>query len=217
MILNAVILSAVILDSATLDSVILDVMSTGAMVQSPRAGLSWRGASRPGSAQVVGWRWGIRCSTLLVVLGILAVSAGLPCDRAEAALHPRKEHKRDSRRELENVEEQWRTAQLAGDVSTMDKLLAEDYFGISVSGQLNNKMQQLDRLKNRTLVISKLEVSDMKIKLVSRVGIVTSLAEIEGTNEGEPLKGKYRYTRVYKRYPDGSWKITNFEVTRVPD
>jgi ketosteroid isomerase-like protein len=136
--------------------------------------------------------------------------------RADAAVHSHKEHKRDSKREIEAAEEQWRSAQLAGDVATMDKLLAEDYFGISVTGQLNNKMQQLERLNSRTLVISRLDVSDRKIKLVGRVGIVTSLAEIEGTNDGEPLKGKYRYTRVYKRYPDGSWKITNFEVTRVP-
>ena len=136
--------------------------------------------------------------------------------RVDAAIHPHKEHKRDYKREIEAVEEQWRNAQIAGDVTTMDKLLAEDYFGISVAGQLNDKMQQLERVKNRTLVISRLDVSDVKIKLVGRVAIVTSLAEIEGMNQGEELKGKYRYTRVYKRYPDGSWKITNFEVTRVP-
>ena len=129
---------------------------------------------------------------------------------------PPKEHKRDYKREIEKVEEQWRTAQLAGDVPTMDKLLAEDYFGISVTGQLNDKMQQLERLKSRRLVISRLDLSDRKVKIVGRIAIVTSLAEIEGMNDGAPLKGKYRYTRVYKRYPDGSWKITNFEVTQVP-
>jgi ketosteroid isomerase-like protein len=47
--------------------------------------------------------------------------------------------------------------------------------------------------------------------------VVTSLARIEATNDGTPIDGNVRYTRVYKRYPDGSWKITNFEVTRVPD
>jgi len=128
-----------------------------------------------------------------------------------------KEHKRDYKREIEAVEQQWRAAQLAGDVATMDKLLAEDYFGISVAGDLNNKTQQLERLQKRMLVFTKIEISDVKIKLVGRVGIVTSLAQIEGSNEGVPMMGSFRYTRVYKRYPDGSWKITNFEVTRIPD
>lgn len=133
------------------------------------------------------------------------------------AQHAHKEHKRDYKREIETVEQQWRAAQLAGDVATMDKLLAEDYFGISNNGQLNNKTQQLERLQKRTLVLTKIDVSDVKIKLLGRVGIVTSLAHLEGTNDDRPLQGLFRYTRIYKRYPDGSWKITNFEVTRVPN
>jgi ketosteroid isomerase-like protein len=153
---------------------------------------------------------------LMRALLLLALSPSLLASHAFAAAHPHKEHKRDYRREIEAVEEQWRTAQIAGDVATMDKLLADDYFGISMAGQLNNKTQQLERLQKRTLVLTKIDVSDVKIKLVGRVAIVTSLARIEGVNEGESMTGTYRYTRVYKRYPDGSWKITNFEVTKVP-
>lgn len=137
--------------------------------------------------------------------------------QAQAA-RPHKEHKRDYKREIEAVELQWKTAQLTGDVAMMDKLLAEDYFGISVAGELNNKSQQLERLRQKTLVFTKIDASDTKVKLLGgRVGVVTSLARIEATNDGAPMNGNFRYTRVYKRYPDGSWKITNFEVTKVPD
>ena len=165
------------------------------------------------------WRRAAFCRFLaraLVIIGAAGLLLWMIPHRLDAAVHPHKEHKQDYKREIETVEEQWRTAQLAGDVATMDKLLAEDYFGISVTGQLNDKMQQLERLRSHTLVLTKLAISDVKIKLVGRVAIVTSLAAVEGTNAGEPLKGNFRYTRVYKRYPDGSWKITNFEITRVP-
>jgi ketosteroid isomerase-like protein len=148
---------------------------------------------------------------LLLAVAVLGI-AGIA-----HAQNAHKEHKRDYKREIELVEQQWRTAQLAGDVATMDKLLAEDYFGISNNGQLNNKTQQLERLQKRTLVLTKIDVLDVKIKLLGRVGIVTSLAQLEGTNDGRPLQGLFRYTRIYKRYPDGSWKITNFEVTHVPN
>ncbi len=138
--------------------------------------------------------------------------------RVHAQGHPHKEHKRDERHEIEAAESKWRTAQLAGDVATLDSLLADDYFGVSVGGQLNDKMQQLERIKSRTFVLTRLDLSEVRIKLVgSRVAVVTSLAQVEGTNEGNSIKGTYRYLRVYKRYPDGSWKITNFEVTRVPE
>jgi ketosteroid isomerase-like protein len=148
---------------------------------------------------------------LLLAVALFGVAS------AAMAQHVHKEHKRDEKREIEAVEQQWRTAQLAGDVATMDKLLAEDYLGISNNGQLNNKTQQLERLQKRMLVLTKIDSSDVKIKLLGRVGIVTTLTSIEGTNDGKPLQGLFRYTRIYKRYPDGSWKITNFEVTRVPN
>jgi len=45
--------------------------------------------------------------------------------------------------------------------------------------------------------------------------VVTSLAEVDGTNDGTPMHGNYRYMRVYSRLPSGTWKITNFEATRV--
>ena len=147
---------------------------------------------------------------------LLAISALGIADVAHAQ-QAHKEHKRDEKREIVAVEQQWRTAQLAGDVATMDKLLAEDYLGISNNGEINNKTQQLERLQKRMLVLTRIDVSDVKIKLLGRVGIVTTLTRIEGTNDGQPLQGLFRYTRIYKRYPDGTWKITNFEVTRVPN
>lgn len=171
------------------------------------------GSASSNERPILGKRCGV--ALLLVLSGAALWSIAGVATWAQP--HSHKEHKRDYKREIEAVELQWKTAQLAGDVATMDKLLAEDYFGISVAGDLNNKTQQLERLQKRMLVLTRIDVVDTKIKLVGRVGIVTSLAQIEGSNEGVPMKGSYRYTRVYKRYPDGSWKITNFEVTRVPD
>lgn len=123
--------------------------------------------------------------------------------------------KHDLKRQVEAMEEQWRVAQLAADVVTMDKMLAEDFIGISMSGQVNTKAQQIDRVKTRKLVVTKIDLSDRKIKLVGSVAIVTSQAEVEGTAESGSMKGRYRYTRIYQRLPSGEWKITSFEATRV--
>jgi ketosteroid isomerase-like protein len=124
--------------------------------------------------------------------------------------------KRNEKREIEELEEQWRKALVTADVAMTDTLLSEDFVGISMTGQANTKSQQLDRLRNRRLVITKMDLSDSKVKLVGQIAIVTSLAQIEGTNEGQPMTGNYRYTRVYQRLPSGIWKTTNFEATRVP-
>lgn len=150
---------------------------------------------------------------LLLVVGM---AVGFACGGRVAAAAPHaRGHKRVYKQEIEALEEQWRVAQLAGDVDTMDKLLAPDYLGISMNGQINDKDQQLDRMRNRTLVTKSIALSDVKIKLVGPVAIVTSRAQVEGSSEGVAMHGMFRYTRIYRRYPDGSWKITNFEVTPI--
>ncbi len=150
---------------------------------------------------------------LLLVVGLVV---GFACAGTVVAAGPHPHaHKRIYKQEIEALEEQWRVAQLAGDVDTMDKLLAPDYLGISMNGQINDKDQQLDRMRNRTLVTKSIVLSDVKIKLVGAVAIVTSRAQVEGASEGVAMHGMFRYTRIYRRYPDGSWKITNFEVTPI--
>ena len=129
---------------------------------------------------------------------------------------PLREKKHDAKRQVEALEEQWRQAQLAGDVAAMDKLLSDDYIGITMTGQVNTKTQQLDRMRMHKIALTKLDLGERQVKLVGSIAIVTSRAEVEGTNEGAPVKGTYRYTRVYQRLPSGAWKITSFEATRVP-
>jgi ketosteroid isomerase-like protein len=127
--------------------------------------------------------------------------------------HPRR--KDEYKHQVEKLEEVWRTAQMSGDVDAMDKLLSDDYVGITMTGQVVTKMQQLDRMRKRNLVLTKIEFQDVKLKLIGSTAIVTSLAEVEGTNDDQPMHGMYRSTRVYSRLANGSWQITNYEATRV--
>ena len=149
-----------------------------------------------------------KCSALVAAL-LLSVFA---CESsiAFAARHPTPK-KHATRQTVENLEEQWRRAQLNGDAAAMDGLLADDFIGITASGRVNTKAQQLARIRDRTIVLTQLALSDIKVKLIGPiVAVVTSRAEIVGSSDGEPLQGTFRFTRVYQRLPSGSWKITSF-------
>src|SRR5947209_13407944 len=147
-------------------------------------------------------------TAVVVLVCFLCWAGSLPA----ATTHHKK---RDTKVQVESMEEQWRAAQLTGDTSTMDRMLADDFIGISMSGQVNTKAQQLDRVRSRKLVITRIELSDRKVKLLGTVAVVTCQAEVEGTNDGVSVKGTYRYTRVYQQLPSGDWKITSFEATRI--
>jgi ketosteroid isomerase-like protein len=146
---------------------------------------------------------------------LLLLAASLLAVPLHAAPH---RGSRTLRTQIEALEQQWRQAALADDTDAMDHLLSDDYLGITASGQVVTKPQQLDRMKTRNFAITRLEVSDVKIKLISRhAAIVTSLALVDGTADDHPMHGSFRYTRVYRRLPNGAgWKITSFEATRVP-
>jgi ketosteroid isomerase-like protein len=154
----------------------------------------------------------LRRSAAAIAFAAILVNAPLLGAQAQ---HPHPRHKEDAKRQVEKLEETWRVAQLNGDVETMDRLLSDDYIGITMNGQIVTKMQQLDRMRTRTLSLTKIELDDVKVKLIGQTAVVTSHADVEGTNDGESVHGNYRYTRVYTRIANGSWKITNFEATRV--
>ena len=147
-----------------------------------------------------------------VLLGVTVALVSLP---VYAGPHRVPHNMRD---QIEALETQWKNAILSNDIEAMDHLLSDDYLGITASGQVVTKPQQLDRMRTHNFVIESLDVSDVKIKLISQhAAIVTSLAQVEGTNEGRPIHGSFRYMRAYQRIPGtNTWKITSFEATRVP-
>ncbi len=154
-----------------------------------------------------------------VAAAVLCVVFGVSASRALAAPAPKPAHgKHAYEKQVEALEEQWRQAQLSDDTVSIERLLDEDYIGITANGIINTRDQQLERMRNRTLRVSRMDVSDVKVKLIRSIAIVTSRVDLEGTNDGVSVTGVYRYTRVYRRLPNGSWKVTNFEATRInPD
>ena len=146
---------------------------------------------------------------LAVSLLFLVVSGAVSAQRHE--------RKRAERAEILAMENEWRQAQLSEDIPEMDQLLSDNFLGITAGGQVVTKNQQLDRMRSRQIAISKLDMAETKIKISGNLAVVTSLARLDGTSNGSPLHGYFRYTRVYQRSPGTGWKITNFEATRVPN
>lgn len=150
---------------------------------------------------------------LLLVLSAMMLVVGV-CG-AQTPRHKAKPGK-VAKEQIQALEFQWRDATIAGDAVTMEKLLAEDFIGISWTGQVKTKAQQLDRIRNRTVAVREMTLNDIKIKVVGSVAIVTSRATVQGSSDAGEINGDFRYTRIYQRRPSGTWQITNFEATRVP-
>ncbi|MGA2889363.1 MAG: nuclear transport factor 2 family protein [Terracidiphilus sp.] len=143
------------------------------------------------------------CALLLAVLAT-PVYGGMA--RAE---------KHESRHEIDQLEEAWRNALLKANIAAMDALLSDDYMAITPNGTLQSKDQALANLRNGATHFTSLEVSDRKVRFYGGTALVTSRADVSGTNATGGFSGSFRYTRVYVRNERGEWKIVSFEASRI--
>jgi ketosteroid isomerase-like protein len=126
-----------------------------------------------------------------------------------------KGQRHESRREIDQLEEAWRNAVLKADIPAMNSLLADDYMAITPNGTLQTKEQALANLRSGVTRIASLEVSDRRVRFYGTTALVTSQADVSGTNAMGDFSGTYRYTRVYVRNAQEKWKIVSFEANRV--
>jgi hypothetical protein len=158
-----------------------------------------------------------RCRSRLMVavgLGAFAFFTLQPSACAEKQNKAHKENRRTESREIEGLETQWRDAMVKGDTAQLDKLLADDFWGISANGTLSDKQQYLRRLSARQNQFTTIDVMDTKMRVQPANAVVTSQARVVGQMDGRPVEGIFRYTKVYAR-DQGRWVVTNFEATRV--
>ena len=123
--------------------------------------------------------------------------------------------KHESRHEIDQLEDEWRSAVLNGDVKIMDSLLADDFMAITPSGTLQSRDEALQNLRSGRVHFSTLTVTDRKVRFYGTTAVVTSLASVQATTPDGPVTGDYRYTRVYVRDAHGNWKIVSFEASHV--
>ena len=123
-------------------------------------------------------------------------------------------HHDSAHKEIEALELDWRQAQLNNNVSEVERLLADDYLGISANGTLETKADELTRRRSGSLHITQLELSDIKVRIYGDTAVVTSRADLIGKNGDRDISGRFRYTRVYSNR-EGQWRIVSFEASRV--
>ena len=151
-----------------------------------------------------------RSRLLRLALLLLAV---IPAARA-MTMRPHRSTHVDQQQVL-RADDQIRDALLTADIGTLEKCLAEDFLGISANGTLSDKQQYLRRIGKREHQFSRIEITDRKVRLQSSSAVVVTTADVTGKLDNNPVSGTFRYTRVYSRASDGSWKLRNFEATRV--
>lgn len=109
--------------------------------------------------------------------------------------------------QIEEAEQQLRKAMLHSDVPALDGLLASDLIFTNHLGHVLGKEDDLAAHRSGVVKIEALEPSEMQIRLRGDVAIVSVRVRLEGTWNGNPASGNFRFTRVWSHSPSGAWQV----------
>jgi ketosteroid isomerase-like protein len=103
---------------------------------------------------------------------------------------------------------------LRGDVAELDALLADDLHAIGPDGTLVGKAEDLAPHRAGTLRFTALDIRETVIQPLPDVAIAFVLADLRVTVGGQPVAGRYRYTRVWSK-ASGSWQVVAGHISAV--
>jgi ketosteroid isomerase-like protein len=113
-------------------------------------------------------------------------------------------------------EAQLRAAQLAADVATLDHLLAEELLFTGPDGRLATKAEDLAAHASGVVRFRSHEPEELRVRSVGTdVAVAALRARLVVEVSGVPVRGTYRYTRVWERIGDGRWHVVGGHVSEV--
>jgi ketosteroid isomerase-like protein len=116
--------------------------------------------------------------------------------------------------QIEAAEAHLRDAMLAGDVKALDDLLADDLVFTNQVGQCLTKADDLAAHSSGRLRITQLDISDQRVRPAETFAVVTLVANVGGSFDGQAFSGAFTYTRVWER-ADGRWRVLAVHCSAV--
>ena len=101
-----------------------------------------------------------------------------------------------------NAEIELLTAIKKGDVSILQKILHDDLLFNLPDGNTITKEFDLNSYRSGKMKVDSLEASDQIINIIGDTAVVAVTISLKGAFDNNPIKGVFRYIRVWKQFDD---------------
>jgi ketosteroid isomerase-like protein len=109
----------------------------------------------------------------------------------------------------------WLDAAHNRDTGTLDWLFADDFVEVHPGGDIVNKRQQIDQIKDPQRTLNELHPDDIQVRYVSPdVAVLTDTTTIRGTSGGVSYDGPQRVMRVFVKQ-HGRWRAAGAGIARI--
>jgi hypothetical protein len=108
--------------------------------------------------------------------------------------------------QLTDLEHEWTAANINADKKKLDRILADDYVGISSDGKTQGKAEYLKTIERDT-TIQKWDFEDLKVSLIGDRATLSGIIRLQVQDK----EVAYRFTDKFV-WRDGRWQATRSEV-----
>lgn len=161
-----------------------------------------------------------KLSFVLCALGLSLLVVPLPATHGQATTTPttKPEGRQgvDSPMSIKSVARAFAVAMTTGDVSQVKRLLAPNYVGIDLHGNVLDRGGRIKQLETTKLKLASIEVSEPVVQMSEQSAILTGIYTVEGELDGKQADGKYRYLDVWAKQ-DGEWKVIASSLTKLEE
>jgi ketosteroid isomerase-like protein len=142
----------------------------------------------------------------ILVIALLAIAVSSP---ALGQSRPEVEQ------ELIKLTREVNDAFLKRDISTLNRILADDWIVTNPIGEREPKRETLLEVERATLVQYRSgRVDDIKVRDYGNVAVVTARATVQGRARGKNISGQYALTDTYVKQQEG-WKLVASHASRI--
>jgi ketosteroid isomerase-like protein len=104
---------------------------------------------------------------------------------------------------IEKLELELIAAVMKSDIVFLEQIIHDDLLCLAPNGQTITKQMDLDSHRAGQMVVDELHPTIEDIRIVEDCAVCTIVYDTKGKMLGNPISGKYKYIRVWKKFPDG--------------
>lgn len=108
-----------------------------------------------------------------------------------------------TRTEITDLENKLLEAIKQSDISVLEKILHDDLLFVVPDGNVITKEVDLASHRSGEMVVEEIIPTIEQINLIEDTAVVTVVYDSKGSMLGNPIRGKFRYIRFWKQFPDG--------------
>jgi ketosteroid isomerase-like protein len=119
----------------------------------------------------------------------------------------------------ELAEDRFFAALLAGDVASLDTVIADDFLIVDISsGTVADRASFIAALEDGALEFDRIELVERLTRHYGDTAIIVGRTEMSGAFGGVGFAASSRYTHVFVRdSDDGRWRLASAQGTRIGD